>query len=135
AGSIDAFSGGGASATNNITNATSAFIGASEAFTPTGNSLVKAQGDVLVSAMDTSTITAKLPTISIAAGLVAVAGAVSVSENTIDDTIDAAIGQAQVTSTTGNVKVTADSSGTVRANTLAVAIAAGIGAGIALVDA
>jgi len=127
AGGVGAFSGAGSKATNTTTTQTRAFID--------GSAVVMAAGDVSLTASDTSSLAAVLPTFSLAAGAVAAAGAVSLTTNTIGTTVAAHITGANVTSTSGGVAVNASFDGIVHAETLTVAIAAGIGVGVAVVDA
>ena len=81
-------SGAGTGATNVIGNTVASAI--------RGNSEIDSTGDVSLLASDASSIDADLPTVSIAGGVAVVAGAVSVSRNTISTTVDATIEHAIV---------------------------------------
>ncbi|MFL6035351.1 MAG: beta strand repeat-containing protein, partial [Gaiellaceae bacterium] len=76
-----------------------------------------------------------LPSISLSGGAIAVAGAVSDTTNTIGSTVSANITGATVKSNGGDVLVSARFDGVIHAETLAVAIAAGIGVATAVVHA
>ena len=122
-----AVSGAGAAATNLVRSTVTAFAA--------DTSVISATGDVVLSAKDSSSVSADLPAAAVAAGVVAVAGAVAVTHNTIDTTVDAHITAADVTSSGGDVVVRSQSAETVFAETLSVAIAVGIGVAVAAVEA
>ncbi len=117
--------GSGTRAENTIRNSTSAY---------TNGGSVTARDNVDLSARETSQITADLPNFAVSAGIAALAGAVSITKNTINPNVSAYI-NGSVTSDTGDVTLTANSDAAASAETLTVAIAAGIGAAAAVVDA
>ena len=126
-GGLAGIAAGGASATNTYATRTRAFID--------GGSVVTASGDVSVTASDTASIAAFLPSVSVSVGVIVSATAVSVTHNTIRSRVEAAIGTGSVTSSAGSITVTATSLLTAHASTLVVAVGGGIGAAVGVANA
>ena len=124
---IGSFSGGGAQATNTTTTKTKAAI--------TSSTLVEAATGVALTADDHSSISARLPVVAAAFGLIGAAGAVSLTTNTIGSDVDAFIDGAKVTTTAGNIALLATSTATVTADTLAIAVAIAFGASAGVSEA
>jgi hypothetical protein len=126
AGGLVSGSGAGTRATNTTTTSTTARVQGSR---------VKAATGISVTASDRSVIHAELPTVGVSAGLVAATGSVSLTDNIIGSTVDAFISTSTASTAAGNLDVTAKSDITVTADTLTVAVAAGLGGAIGYAQA
>jgi hypothetical protein len=122
-----ALSGAGAQADNTIENTVSAFVD--------GGATVTTTGDVNIEATEVATISADVPAISVAIGVLAAAVGVSLSENTIDSDVHAYVGDATLNAGSGDVAVRAASEHDVEATTTPIAISIGIGIAGAGADA
>ncbi|MCF2147132.1 DUF4347 domain-containing protein [Desmonostoc muscorum LEGE 12446] len=111
-------SGGGASANNSITNTISSVI---------DDSTVTATNSVKLEAIDSATINSDVGSGALSIGLIGASVGTSLAKNAIDNTVTAFINGSNVTSTNGDVTVSADSTSSIKA--LAVATAASISFG------
>ncbi|MEO6651293.1 MAG: hypothetical protein ABIP17_01380, partial [Ilumatobacteraceae bacterium] len=125
AGGLGAVSASGASSTNLYTTSTVATIG--------GAGTVESTGRVDVSASDTASVTAFLPSVSVSIGAIAAAVSAAVTRNVIKSVVDASLGDVTLRPCTGatdnscEATVQASSVLLVHASTLAVAVAVGLG--------
>ncbi|MBD2449019.1 DUF4347 domain-containing protein [Nostoc sp. FACHB-152] len=116
------FSGAGAGATNNIGNTIEAAI--------KDNSTVRTRNTLRVTATDNSSISSDVGAGSLAFGAVGGSIGVSVTDNTINNSVRAFI-DGLVTVTNGNVEITADSTATANSFAIATSIAASVFGGFA----
>ena len=118
--SLVGLAGSGASALNNTDSTIAAFV--------QNSATVTAAAAVQIGASDGAVINSTVGTGAFSVGLVAVSIGVSLNNSTIADTVSAYIGQAKVTTTGGNVTVSATSTATIGGEAVATSVAAGIGA-------
>lgn len=118
-----ALTGAGAQADNTIRNTVAAFVD--------GDAKVNATGAVSITARETATMDAKVPAIGVSVGILAVAVGISLSENTVESTVDAYIGDATIDTTGGGVDVTASATHTMDTVTAPIGASIGIGIGVA----
>jgi len=116
------FSGAGAGATNIISNTIEAAI--------KDNSTVSTRNTLRVTATDNSAISSDVGAGSLAFGAVGGSIGVSVTDNTINNTVRAFV-DGLVTVTNGNVQITADSTATANSFAIATSIAASVFGGFA----
>ncbi|WP_193789043.1 hypothetical protein, partial [Zavarzinella formosa] len=111
------FSGGGASSTNRVTNTVKSFV---------DGGAITAAGDVLISSLETSPLSAKVGTGAIAGGLVAASVSVSAADNTSASQVQSTVNNATVT-TPGNVRINSSTGGTADTLSIATSVAVGFG--------
>ena len=117
--SLVGLSGSGGSATNTTNNTISAFV--------QNGSTVDASGKVQITAKDNATIDSTVGTAAISVAVVAVSVGVSPNNSTIGDTVAAYVTGATVTTTGGDVDITATSNATIGGEAVATSVAVGIG--------
>ena len=121
------FSGAGTSAMNTITSVINASIEDSVSVTSGGAIDITADSD--------SSISSRIAAAALSASLVAAAGGVTISKNTISDTVTAKVTDTTLKANVGDIAIAASSTPTTDTVAVAVALAAGIGASAAVVTA
>lgn len=127
-----ALSGAGANSNNAVDNTINAYIqGASAA----SKSTINAVGNIEVSASETATINSKVVAISASGAVAGGSIGISIADNEISSTITAYVNNANITSTGGDVIVTATTTDSVESLSVATSVAVAIGGAGAGADA
>lgn len=133
-----AFNAAGAAATNRIENSIKAYVddvGGGAAAAP--NAIVESGGDILLSAASTSVIKATGVAVALSVSVgsvgVSIAFGVTVAKNEIVNTVHATIGDSKVVAD-GDIRIEADSGGTIVATSVAAAVSVSVSTGAAAVS-